>query len=69
MAQPHNKASSFSVHIEEEGAFLRVYLQRHPISGATFAKHSSQRFSDPASASIYADELAETHGDLAVVHH
>lgn len=69
MQNPHNRAASFAVHIEPEGGRLRVYLQRHPIRGVTFAEHMARRFADPAYAAFYAGELAETHGGLAVVHH
>lgn len=69
MQQPHNTAAAFAVHIEPDGAFMRVYLQRQPIGGAVFAKHRARRFTDPAGATTYADELAKTHGGLAVVYH
>lgn len=69
MSSTHNRADSFAVHIKTEGSNLRVYLQRHPIRGVTFAEHMARRFADPAYAEFYAGELAETHGGLAVVHH
>lgn len=66
---PHNKAASFAVHIEAQGQAFRVYLQRHPIAGAHFAMHKSRRIACPIEAAAYADQLADNHGGLAVVHH
>ncbi|GLO70330.1 hypothetical protein MACH17_18470 [Phaeobacter inhibens] len=69
MPSPHNTAAAFAVHIEEQGQSFRVYLQRNTICGVSFALHKSRRICCPAVAAAYADELAETHGGLAVVHH
>lgn len=69
MHNPHNTAAAFAVHIEAQGQSFRVYLQRHPICGAAFAMHKSRRMSCLVRAAAYADELAETHGGLAVVYH
>lgn len=69
MTQVHNTAAAFAVHIEAQGQSFRVYLQRNTICGATFAMHKSRRMTCPIMAAAYADELAETHGGLAVVHH
>ena len=69
MAHPHNTAAHFAVHIEDQGKGFRVYLQRLPIFGIAFAMHKSRRMVCPIEAAAYADQLADTHGGLAVVYH
>jgi hypothetical protein len=69
MTQPHNRRASFAVHVEEQEGSWSVYLQRLPIMGLQFHRHGVRPFQDATDATRYADELAETHGGVAVVYH